>query len=134
MTALALWPLMYWRGACGPRAKPAHRLMAFAVWTLTNPPAWFSLLGPLYLGVQIAYRIVAYWVQSQRIADPALGIFLPTRYLVPLELLASLGLAGALYLIYRGARYHEPAPPPRALPRFLWNLLRTQLQSEDRAR
>jgi hypothetical protein len=93
LTALAAWPLLLWPRASG-RSRAAGLLavpVAVAVWTLLTPPAWF-LLGPPYLVAMVLNRQAEHAGQSVHLGGD-LGLFLPSRYLLPLELGAALGLA-----------------------------------------
>jgi hypothetical protein len=123
LTGLALWLLLLRRGSCGPGAMWGTAMLAPLMWTAVNPPAWFSLLGPLYLLAHTYFRLFTY-VHQTTLFDDAFGLFLPSRYLLPFALLASLTFAASLSLIYRGLRYQDPAPPLRELPRFIWRVAR----------
>jgi hypothetical protein len=95
LTALGLWPLLLW-----PRATRLRPLVAFVAallfWSALTPPSWFSL-GPFFLGPMLRQRWHEYATQNtilDRIGDTAIdGVFLPTRYLLPVELLALVMLA-----------------------------------------
>lgn len=99
LTALGLWPLLLWHRASGGRrwASTFGLLGACAVWTALMPPAWFAG-GPVYLPLMILARLANYADQSSMVGQPSYeGVahfFLPTRYLLPLE------LAGLLLLTY----------------------------------
>jgi hypothetical protein len=108
LTALGLWPLLLWPGAHGRgRRWPRPRGVASAlvVWTVLTPPAWFAG-GPLYLLVMVFHRGNEYQGQSALVGAPGYpgvgGWFFPTRYLLPLELAATLALtSGAVWLWQR---------------------------------
>lgn len=112
LTALGLWPLLLWPRATGGQrwASAVGLLTASAVWTALTPPAWFAG-GPIYLPVMIVARLASYADQSTRVGmagyEGVGDFFLPTRYLLPLELAGLLLLAtGAVWLWH-----HRPARP-----------------------
>jgi hypothetical protein len=102
LTALVLWPLMLLRGANGNLGRLAtiqSVLLCLGVFWLLNPISWFYL-GPFFLIQLLHHRIATYIGQSQ--TDPyVLGLFIPTRYLWPLELLAFLAMARLIALIHK---------------------------------
>ncbi len=66
-------------------------VIAVGIWSVLTPPSWF-MGGPVYLVIQLLYRLSVYSGQSADIGGPA-GFFLPTRYLWPFELAILLVLA-----------------------------------------
>ena len=103
LTGLIMWPLIFITGSSG---KPYrfNRLIsifiALIIYSILTPVSWF-VGGPGYLFIQIAYRISSFIIQSHN--SPA-GIFLPTRYLWPVELLLILLV---IYFIFRLLAHHH---------------------------
>jgi hypothetical protein len=95
LTALGVWPLLLWPGACGARSERfacvRAVLGAAGIWSLLTPSSWYAG-GPLYLVWMTFYRAHEYGGMTE--SSPGLfGLFLPTRYLLPLE------LAGAVAVV-----------------------------------
>jgi hypothetical protein len=86
LTALGLWPLALWPRVNGGRRPLVAAAIVSAVWSVLTPPSWF-VLGPFFLPVMIRHRILAYAEQSIEYGSE-LGVFAPSRYLWPFELLA----------------------------------------------
>ncbi len=104
LTALGLWPLLLWPRSSGNKrwASTIGLLTASAVWTAISPTSWLAG-GPIYLPIMIVVRAANYLDQSSRVGQPyyegVAGFFLPTRYLLPLELAAALAIScGAAWL------------------------------------
>lgn len=58
LTALGLWPLVFWRGAIG-KSQFAHLLgvaVTWLTWSALTPQSWFAG-GPFYLVQVIAFRL-----------------------------------------------------------------------------
>lgn len=91
LTALLLWPLLLWRRAAGSRrwGVLGSIVSAILVWILLTPPSWF-LGGPFFLAVMLNNRRGEQALLSSQAAikgDEVLaGLFVPTRYWIPLEL------------------------------------------------
>jgi hypothetical protein len=89
LTAIALWPLMFWHGFGQRRfSKVSAVVIAFFTWSLFSPTSWRAG-GPPYLIVTLVNRGSTYVGQSIDYGGP-FGFFLPTRYLWPIELAALL--------------------------------------------
>ena len=96
LTALGLWPLILWRGANGKLSGFKGILFAALTWTLLMPASWRAG-GPLYLVDALTFRASQFEGQSRaNLPDVHAGIFLPSRYLLQIEVLAALALAFAL--------------------------------------
>jgi len=111
LTALPLWPLAFWHGL--GRSRLAHFLAvlaAAAVWSVLTPPSLFVGGLPLLI-IQLLHRALAYASQSAQLDGPA-GLFLPTRYLWPFELLFILAVVMLLPLLWRRLHQHSPLPVP----------------------
>jgi hypothetical protein len=98
LTALGLWPLLLWPRATG-RLRPLLALpTAWLVWSALTPPSWFSL-GPLYLAPMLIQRRLEYAAQAPEVIGLpnhymlADGVFVASRYLLPLELAVAVALA-----------------------------------------
>lgn len=90
LTVVALWPLVFLQGVGKSRfARVLAVIVAAGAWSVLTPPSWL-MGGPLYLAMQLLYRVSVYSGQSADIGGPA-GFFLPTRYLWPVELALLLG-------------------------------------------
>lgn len=107
LTALGLWPLLLLRRANGGGrwARTLGVGSAALTWTLLTPQSWFEG-GPLYILIMLTVRKGYYQLQTQLVGRPGFegvaGIFLPTRYLIPFELMAAYGLGcGAPWLARR---------------------------------
>ncbi len=90
LTAVVLWPLLLSRKAVGLShyGRPAALASSVAAWIVSNPVSWFGG-GILYLVILVGYRIQAFLYQSEHMETNTIGgfgLFLPTRYLWPLEL------------------------------------------------
>lgn len=86
LTALGVWPLVFLFHRIG-KSRVAHTLallVTVGVWTVLTPPAWFSG-GPLFLGAMMLNRAHEHSGQSAMLGGP-LGMYVPTRYLLPIEL------------------------------------------------
>jgi hypothetical protein len=104
LTALGLWPLILWRRTNGGLSRVKAALLAAVTWTLLVPPSWWAL-GPLYFVQAIRFRASQFEGQSgSNLADVHDGVFLPSRYLLQIELLAALALAFALSFAMRRIR------------------------------
>lgn len=105
LTALGAWPLMFLPAAVGhwPRLRLIGPLLAALItWSALNPPSWFAG-GPSFLVTMILYRASEYMGQSSTVGGP-LGLFLPSRYLWPVELTALMAVCVAaprLWFRYR---------------------------------
>ncbi len=97
LTALVLWPLVIALNPIGrsPLRRVLPLLATSLCWSFSSPASWFAL-GPLYLLPQLAHRIMTYSSQSADYGADTAGLFLPTRYLWPLLLLALLAIAHQL--------------------------------------
>ncbi len=97
LTALGFWPLLLLRRANGGGrlARTLGVSSALLTWTLLTPQSWFAG-GPVYLLIMLTVRKGYYQLQTQLVGRPGFegfaGIFLPTRYLIPFELLAAYAL------------------------------------------
>jgi hypothetical protein len=113
LTALGVWPLLLWRGANGrpPWAFWLALPMAVAVWTLLTPPSWFAG-GPLDMVFMLGERNAEFHSQSEM--WPLLfGLYVPTRYLWPIELAIALGVVLVLRrVVQRMADHRRPAIEP----------------------
>jgi len=95
LTALGLWPLVFWHGfGQSHYARILGLAIAIAVWVALTPASWF-FGGPAYLGVMLVDRYVEYSGQCATYGGAA-GLFLPTRYWWPLGLLALLTVTSAV--------------------------------------
>jgi hypothetical protein len=104
LTALGLWPLIFWRRANGTFSRAKAILLAAATWTILTPPSWFAL-GPLYLIQAIRFRASQFEGQSgTNLPEVHDGVFLPSRYLLQIEILAAFGLAFGLWFVARRIR------------------------------
>jgi hypothetical protein len=117
LTGLAVWLLTFIPGSTGFKRLPivSSWVSALAVFTALTPAAWF-LDGPLYLGLMVLLRMDWFVGYSHRVSTTVnyvpptpevgapLGLFLPTRYLWPLEWCICLGLAWILVRTYPGLR------------------------------
>jgi hypothetical protein len=94
LTALGLWPLMFLTGSCGrefPWRRSLSLLISIIVFSILTPVSWFAY-GPVYLIIIIYQRIITWYQQSQ--AFPTIhGVFFPSRYAWPFELLAFLAFS-----------------------------------------
>jgi len=102
LTGLVFWPVV-WFTAPIPFGRMRHIVNIFITglaFAATTPYSW-QAGGPLYLAVLLAHRIQTYAGQSRAFGGP-LGLFVPTRYLWPVELLFLVG--GAVILSRRIAR------------------------------
>jgi hypothetical protein len=104
LTALGLWPLLLWPRATGGKrwSVTLGVLSACVVWTAMTPPSWFAG-GPIYLPIMIIARLASYADQSSRVGSVGYegvgNFFLPTRYLLPVELATLLALViGVVWL------------------------------------
>ena len=109
LTGLALWPLAFFRHPIG-RSKFSHVAsvgVAWLAWSLASPLSWLQG-GPTHLIALISHRVSIYlaqsslnegWLGEQLAQDRVFGLFLPTRYLWPLE------LAILLFLSHQGAKW-----------------------------
>ena len=83
LTGLMFWPLLLWPAASGNwRRLPVlgPPLAALAVWTLTEPPAWYAT-PVLQLAFMLAHRGISFGAESGY--SPILfGLYLPSRYLL----------------------------------------------------
>jgi hypothetical protein len=107
LTALGLWPLVFWRGSLG-HSRFAHVLglaVAAAVWCALTPPSWYAG-GPLYLVAMLLDRQLENRYQAATM-DSATGVFFPSRYLVPFEIgvvLAAVWLAPRAWQLLKQTR------------------------------
>jgi hypothetical protein len=112
LTALGLWPLMLWRRSNGTLSRLKAVGLAAITWTLLTPPSWWAL-GPVYLIQAIRFRASQFEGQSaSNLPDVHDGVFLPSRYLLQMELLLAFSLAFALAFVVqriRIARAHRLA-------------------------
>lgn len=93
LTALGIWPFMYLPGAVGRWSRLrvlGPVAIACLVWSAATPPAWFAG-GPPFLVAMILYRGREYGEQSGLVGGP-FGLFVPSRYVWPVELAALLAL------------------------------------------
>ncbi|HEY8691395.1 MAG TPA: hypothetical protein VIR57_01505 [Chloroflexota bacterium] len=91
LTALGLWPALLIPRSSG-RGRWAMLLGAVGaagMWTLFDPPSWFSG-GPLYLVLMLADRLGEHATQSRTMGG-LFGEYFPTRYLLPFELTLAVG-------------------------------------------
>jgi hypothetical protein len=109
LTALGLWPLMFIRGANGkefPWIRSLSIFTASLVWSILTPYS-FSVGGPPFLVAQLYYRIGSFFGQSGAYTG-SVNLFLPKRYLWPIELagllLVSIYLFHIIPLIVNKAR------------------------------
>lgn len=94
LTALGLWPLLLVPGA-NSRHKIFYVLglpVAALVWALVNVFSWFHG-GPLHLIIMLSARAELFTRQSAEYPSSFFGLFLPSRYLWPLELVVLLVLS-----------------------------------------
>ena len=98
LTALLLWPLLLLRPASGNGrwSVLTSTMSAVLVWTLLTPPAWY-LGGPFYLAVMLNNRRGEQAILSEQAVavggEVMAGMFVPTRYWLPLELAVLIALA-----------------------------------------
>ena len=113
LTALGLWPLMLWRRANGKLSRWKALLLAALTWTVLMPASWWAL-GPVYLIQAVRFRASQFEGQSaSNLTDVHGGVFLPSRYLLQIEILGAVGLALALSLVVRRIRLaREPLQVP----------------------
>jgi len=109
LTGLALWPLAFLYHPIG-RSRWSHITsigVTWLTWSLASPISWLCG-GPFHLLVLIAHRVHCYaaqcslstgWLGKILAQERVFGLFLPTRYLWPLE------LGGLLFLAHRGAKW-----------------------------
>jgi hypothetical protein len=91
LTAIGLWPLLLMRGAAGRMRRRFSILLALGVWTLFTPPSW-GALGPLNVALLVHARVSEY----QNTSATQSGLFAPSRYLWPFELVLVLAVAEAV--------------------------------------
>jgi len=96
LTGLALWPVAFFRHPIG-RSNLSHIAsvgVAWLAWSIASPLSW-TLGGPPHLIVLVSHRIQTYmtqstlnegWLGEQLAQERVFGLYLPTRYLWPLEL------------------------------------------------
>jgi hypothetical protein len=119
LTALGLWPLALWPRWNGGQRPGIGMGAALVSWSALTPSSWF-MLGPLYLAIMLRHRLDAYAEQSVRYGGE-LGIFLPSRYVWPLELMVLVLLAVVLRAAARWWSQHRVAHPagPARVPERL---------------
>jgi hypothetical protein len=100
LTALGAWPLLLWPGVAGRGrfAQVRGVLAALAVWCLLTPSSWYGG-GPLYLVWMTLYRAREYDGLAELYPGP-FGLFLPTRYLLPLELAAAIAVVAVASAVW----------------------------------
>ncbi len=88
LTGLILWPIAYLsRPGPSPRPRIAALAAAIATWTLLTPPSWF-FGGPVYLGAMIVDRLFENAGNARYAPTLTIGgIYWPSQYSWPLELL-----------------------------------------------
>ena len=99
LTGLVLWPaaLLHPSFSASRIGHLNGIVVAWLSFTLLNPLAWFGG-GPLFLFTLVVHRVETYVAQCALYGSdlgPQLGVFLPTRYIWPVEF----GLAVALVLL-----------------------------------
>jgi hypothetical protein len=110
LTALPLWLVGFHKRANGGMWPLLAPVLAYLTWILLTPPSWFGG-GPLFLIGMLVQRRFEY--ADQTAAMPGMwGLFLPSRYVWPLEL----GTMLALALAVRWA-VHKRTTPALPLPR-----------------
>ena len=119
LTALGLWPVVFWKGAIG-HSRLAHVLglaVAVAIWCLLTPPSWYAG-GPLDLVLMLMDRQFENGRQAAAMGSPD-GVFFPTRYLLPFEIalvLAAVWLAPRVWRVGRELRASHRLNQRTALP------------------
>jgi hypothetical protein len=91
LTAVLLWPFGWLsRPGSPPLTRMAAVAAAIVTWTLLTPPSWF-FGGPLYLVVMLADRLVENAGNARYAPDLTIaGIYWPSHYSWPLDLLLAL--------------------------------------------
>jgi hypothetical protein len=89
LTGLVTWPILLFSVTSGRTrgARLGQLGAAIATWTLLTPPAWFAG-GPLFLGTMILHRLDEHAAQARIFG--AGWLWVPTHYVLPLELVACL--------------------------------------------
>jgi len=97
LTGLALWPIVWFKGPIPFRRvrHVANIVVTMIVFSLTTPCSWLAG-GPLYIGIMIVYRVLTYAQQSSEFGG-RFGLFIPTRYLWPIELASMICLSQAAF-------------------------------------
>jgi hypothetical protein len=104
LTALILWAFVFFRHPIGNGrfSRLTGLLVPAGVWTLLTPPSW-QFGGPLYVCAMIVNRAREELYHSSAFGGP-LGLFLPSRYLLPLECAALVVLATLVRRLSHHAR------------------------------
>jgi hypothetical protein len=104
-TAMGIWPFILIPGANGRWrfSQITGLFLALVTWSFLTPPSWF-MGGPIYIIYVFIWRISWWLFDAHRMVisptyTPAtpeiqnpLGLFVPTRYLWPIELILISGL------------------------------------------
>jgi hypothetical protein len=106
LTALGLWPLLFWPRAQGGLRTVRGPLLALVTFAAVNPHSWTA--GPFYLGRLLGYRIHQHAAQTNVPESLIDAFFLPTRYLWPFELAVLLVLCVAASRFWFGAHGVDP--------------------------
>jgi hypothetical protein len=119
LTGLALWPAILLPGACGKNGWPRVWSVAamLGLWTLLEPVSWFAG-GPAYLVPMLWDRVQEYLIQTHAAQRSGAPIFLPSRYLMPLELGLLLLLASRIKRILRRRDVAESLPAACAVKKL----------------
>jgi len=110
LTAVGLWPLvfLFHRAGTSRFARSLALAITVGVWTLLTPTAWFAG-GPAFLSAMALNRAIEHAGQSADRGGP-LGIYVPGRYLLPLEFLVALALVLAVFRLTTHLRVRVSTP------------------------
>lgn len=114
LTAVGLWPIVFLKHPIGRTrfARSLGLLLTVMTWSLLTPASWFAG-GPAYVFLMAVNRAGEHAGQSATYGGP-LGLFLPSRYVLPLEILA-LGALIVVAMRWAGAvqlRHRRPQLSP----------------------